>query len=814
MLGLVSLTQVSAYSAEPIEVILVTPVPGQGVAGATIAGNVQTATADEIARSHAPDLASFLNRTLGSVFINDIQNNPFQGDVNYRGFTASPLLGTAQGLSVYIDGVRQNQPFGDVVNWDLIPQSAIASVTLMPGSNPLFGLNTLGGALNVQTKDGLRNPGTEVEAVSGQFGRRSLQLQHGGSSANGLHWFAAASRFHDDGWRQESPSDIRQLFGKLGIDGQRGSAALTLAWSNNDLYGNGMQEQRLLAVDRTSVYTRPDETYNGGMQANLLGSWRLNEAWTLEGNVYGRYLENDTENADINDESLDQSVYQPNATERAALAAAGFSGFPVSGENAGNTPFPKWRCIAQSLLRDEPGEKCNGIINTAASTQRNYGFNLQAITEQQGLGVRHRVTIGAAIDRSNVDFSQGSELGYLNAWRSVVGTGAVADGVRAGDIDGVPMDNRIKLDSRSHTRSLFALDTIALNVRAALTLSARYNHTQVDSLDGIKSAGGTGSLNGEHTYSHFNSGLGFTWQFDQGLTAYAGANQGSRAPSAIELGCADPDSPCKFPNAMAGDPPLKQVLATTVEAGLRHNGDMRWNVGVFRTDSRDDILFVCDDMAGYGYFRNFGSTRRQGLELGVETTLGQWQLAANYSWTDATYRSMEMVNGSSNSSNEEAALGLPGVDGAITIVKGMQMPLIPEHLFKVSARWALTPALSINADMTAVAGTFARGNENNAHQPDGVYYLGKGRTAGYAVMNLGAEWQAMPRLTVFAQVNNLLDRDYLTASQLSPTGFDVAGNFVARPFPANREGERPLLHSTFQSPGAPRTAWVGLQYRL
>ena len=84
-----------------------------------------------------------------------MQGNPFQPDVNYRGYTASPLLGTPQGLSVYMDGVRLNQPFGDVVSWDLIPRLAICHRSpLMPGSNPLFGLNTLGGALAMQTKDG------------------------------------------------------------------------------------------------------------------------------------------------------------------------------------------------------------------------------------------------------------------------------------------------------------------------------------------------------------------------------------------------------------------------------------------------------------------------------------------------------------------------------------------------------------------------------------------------------------------------------------------------------------------------------------
>ena len=93
-------------------------------------------------------------KNVQSVDINEAQGNPSQTDINYRGFTASPLLGTPQGLSVFLDGVRINEPFGDVVNWDLIPQAAISTIQLIPGSNPTFGLNTLGGAIAVTTKNG------------------------------------------------------------------------------------------------------------------------------------------------------------------------------------------------------------------------------------------------------------------------------------------------------------------------------------------------------------------------------------------------------------------------------------------------------------------------------------------------------------------------------------------------------------------------------------------------------------------------------------------------------------------------------------
>ncbi len=145
-----------------------------------------------------------MNKRLGSVHVNEMQGNPFQPDVNYRGYSASPLLGTPQGLSVYMDGVRMNQPFGDVVNWDLIPRSAISAITLIPGSNPLFGLNTLGGALSIQTKDGRSHPGTVLQSYVGSYGRRALEIEHGGFNEQGMSWFGTANLFKERGWREES----------------------------------------------------------------------------------------------------------------------------------------------------------------------------------------------------------------------------------------------------------------------------------------------------------------------------------------------------------------------------------------------------------------------------------------------------------------------------------------------------------------------------------------------------------------------------------------------------------------------------------
>ena len=355
-------------------VIEAAPLPGVDLPIEKVPAPVQTATADEIERSNALDLSSFLTRRFNAVFANEIQNNPFQPDINYRGYTASPLLGTPQGLSVYMDGVRLNQPFGDVVSWDLIPRLAISTTTVMPGSNPLFGLNTLGGALAIQTKNGTTAPGTSVQAIYGSDVRRSVEFEHGGHKTNGLNWYVAGNLFKEDGWRDDSPSDVRQIFGKVGW--QR---------STNDVLRHRRTREQLaqrqrpsgaagfLDRDYASVYTKPDTTENRSTFLNVTARRSLNARISLSGNVYYRDIHTDTFNGDINEDSLDQAVYQPNAAEQAALAAAGYTGFPTSGDNASNTPFPSWRCIANGLLGDEPGEKCNGLINRSETSQHNGG---------------------------------------------------------------------------------------------------------------------------------------------------------------------------------------------------------------------------------------------------------------------------------------------------------------------------------------------------------------------------------------------------------------------------------------------------------
>jgi outer membrane receptor protein involved in Fe transport len=808
-------TAQNPQTPEPLEihvtVVGTTPLPGVEQPIAQIPSPVQIATAEEIERSGALDVSDYANRRLSGVHVNEMQGNPFQADVNYRGYTASPLLGTPQGLSVYMDGVRLNQPFGDVVSWDLIPRIAIASTVLMPGSNPLFGLNTLGGALALQTKNGTMNPGTTLQASYGSDVRRAVDFEHGGARAAGLNWYLAGSLFGSDGWRADSPSDVRQLFGKLGWQRDARSAAVTVAHARNTLTGNGLQEIRLLDRDYSSVYTKPDETHNRATFVNLELRHRAGRRATFSGNAYYRDIETGTLNGDINEDSLDQSIYQPGAAERLALAAAGYSGVPAAGATAENTPFPSWRCIGNVLLGDEPAEKCNGLLNRAHTNQRTAGASGQVTRFDTPGGQRSQFTAGAAFDRSRAGFSQTTQLGYLNPDRSVTGLDAFGDGITGGTVDGEPFDTRVDLDGLVKTWSVYAAETLSLQNRWHLTVSGRFNRTIVENRDAITPAGQAGSLDGDHVFSRLNPAAGLTVNASPAVNLYLGYSEGSRAATSIELGCADPDRPCKLPNAMAGDPPLEQVVTRTVDGGIRgQHGGVAWHAGYFLAANRDDILFVQSQQTGFGYFKNFGKTRREGIELGARRDAGRVDVGTGYTFLSATFESAEVLNGESNSANDADA---PGLEGTIEIAPGSRMPLIPRHMFKAYADVQVTGALALDVDLIALSGSIARGNENGLHEPDGTYYLGAGATGSYAVVNVGARYAVTPWLQLLAQVNNLFDRRYTTAAQLGPVGFTTAGTFIARPLPAVN-GEFPVARSTFVAPGSPIRAWVGTRVRF
>lgn len=777
------------------------------------ASGQQVADGKALDASQASSVAEQLARTAPGVSIADVQGNPLQPDINYRGFTASPLLGTPQGLSVYLDGVRVNQPFGDVVSWDLIPASAIASIDLISGAAPQFGRNSLGGALAVRTKDGNSDPGVGAEVSYSSFNRLVAKAQAGDHSDNGLNWFVTADHFREDGWRNFSPSRATRAFAKLGWSDARNDIALSGLFANTDLNGNGLQEVRLLAADRASIYTAPDNTRNHAWLVNIKGHHDLADDVSFNGNLSWRHLRTVTYNGDVNDDSLGGDLFQPCGSEVAGLTAGANSDCPLSGESQADASFPQSLCLANVTLNAAPNETCDGLINRSVTRQDEWGGGAELVLSQPLAGIDQRLTLGFSYVNSRAHFTQSSQFGYLLPDRTVVavdGPGAFADGTQDSED---AFDARVDLRSRTASLGLYALESVRLTPQLRLDLAGRYDRTAIHNRDHISPGGGTGSLDSDPVYAHFNPGATLAWMPASGVDLAFAWSQASRAPSAIELGCSDPASPCRLPNALAGDPPLHQVVARSIEAkaGLRRS---HWSLAAsaFRTDASDDILFVTDDPSGAGYFRNFGKTRRQGIELSGRVSQGVWTLSASYTFLDATYRSPEVVGGSGNSSSDAVA---PGFDGNITITPGNRIPLIPRHLFKAGLNWEAARWLSFNIDMVAVSGVFARGNENNQHLADGTYYLGPGKTDGYAMFNFGAEVRPVKTATVFIQIENLFDKHYATAAQLGATAFDATGSFVAQPFTGPViDGARPLLSSTFFAPGAPRSVQAGLRVRF
>lgn len=274
------------------------PLPGLGLTKEEIPGNVQSISAKEIKEAHSLSLADLMNRKLQSVTVNDYQGNPFQMDVQYRGFTAGPQIGTPQGLSVFFDGIRVNEPFGDVVNWDMIPMNALAGVDVFPGSNPIFGLNTLGGAFALKTKDGFNNAGVDADVLTGSFGRKQLQLE-GGWNNGTVGLFAAGNFFMEDGWRQNSPSKVNQLFTKASFRGEKLDLNLSALLVANDLTGNGLLPSQMYDRDRSSVYTSPDSTKNRLNQFQLSSSYFVNDTFTITGQIYRRNSKRHQKGSDV-----------------------------------------------------------------------------------------------------------------------------------------------------------------------------------------------------------------------------------------------------------------------------------------------------------------------------------------------------------------------------------------------------------------------------------------------------------------------------------------------------------------------------------
>lgn len=749
----------NAFAAEDsvelsdIEVIGTTPLHGVGLPADMIASNVQSATSKDIEQVQALDLSDFMNKTLGSVSINAAQNNPFQPDVRYRGFTSSPLVGNSQGMSVYMDGVRVNEPFGDAVNFELIPESAIASMNLMPGSNPLFGLNTLGGALSIQTKNGFTHAGHELEAYTGSFGRDSVTLSTGGNDGK-LGYFATGALTKEDGWRDFSPSRVEQFFSNLSYRNEGTSLDLGITLVDSDLNGNGASPIQLVESDRKAVFTHPDNTQNELRMFTLNGSHWLNDAVMLSANTYYR--------------SSDRTSFNGDGSELTVIGGE-------VGEEDDNNPGT----LDEVFIDDAAAYGfANGdfvaLNNSSETKQDSYGFGLQSTFLQDLFGKENQLIVGATYDRSDVKHTSQSEIAQFTETRGTSGTGVI--------VDETVVNGKINTE----TYSLFFTDTMSLTDKLALTVGGRYNRIAID-ISGT-SEGGDQNLNetGEtHVFTRFNPSVGLTYAIQDNLNVYGSYSESNRAPTASELTCAEPTSPCAYPNAFLADPPLDDVVAKTVEAGLRgQQASFNWNAGVYYTELKDDLFFFQEDEDAtgnpdprftLGNFANIDKTARAGLEVGLNGQQDKLQWFANYGYVRATFEDSFSYSRGGDTYN---------------VSKGDRLPSTPEHNVKIGTNYAFTDKFSLGATASYYSSQYLRGDEANDDE----------KLSGYGIVNLHSRYKLNKNVEFFAKVDNLFDKEY--------SSFGLYGE------PDEAPGLDNLTDERFVGAGAPRAGWIGIKVSM
>jgi iron complex outermembrane receptor protein len=753
---------------EEVDVIATTPLPGTAIPVDKVPADVDSVRSSDLTREGSANLTGTLNSRLGSINLTDTLADPFQPDLIYRGFAGSPVLGTPEGLAVYQNGVRINEAFGDAVNWDLIPDIAIDRIDVV-SSNPVYGLNALGGAASITMKNGFTYHGAEAELSGGSFRQRSGSAQFGAS--NGDYGFYAAGKLLDEnGWRFFAHDHIRQFYSAL----SRHTDALTLDLSythdDNQLFGQGAAPVQSLALDPRNVFTGPQSNFNRLNFLTLNGTASLGNQLSLQGALYYR--------------DYQQVVANGNTTDFAACTDPGVAGFLCQDDGA----TPLVNSSGQPLPDiSRGGTQPIGENDFETIHSRGIGGSVQLTSQQSIGGFGNTLSVGASADGAHIDFSSGTQIGVIDPALTVLASDLVVDTPEDVGFDATPVI--LRADSRYY--GFFFTDTLDVSSQLAVTVSARYNIAQLDLFD----QRGT-DLDGLNRYTHFNPGIGATYKVLPALTAYAGFATSNRAPTASEIECSDPLLPCLLPANLAGDPPtLQQVIARTFELGLRGHlsslwmadDALQWKAGLFRTALSND-LFAVSTSLNSGFFENVGSTRREGGQAGITYRWKGGDVYLNYSYVAATFQS----NFTSSSPANPFADG----DGNIRVMPGDRLPGVPLNRIKAGADYEILPDWTVGATGIYVGSSFYKADESNQNAA----------LPGYAVLNLHTSYSFSKKSELFLTVNNVFNRSYATFGVYSdPTGVGAPG------IPPGAGSNDPGVDNRFLSPAAPRSIFGGVR---
>jgi iron complex outermembrane receptor protein len=713
------------------------------------------------------NLLDAVAKSLPGVSLGDQTGNPFQRDINYRGFTASPVPGTPQGLAVYQNGVRINESYGDVVNWDLIPEMAINRLTLVPNS-PIFGLNAIGGAISIEMKNGFSWQGKDTEGLIGSYGRVQGGAQAGVQSGN-LAAYVAADAINDAGWRDfSSASKLRRMYVDLGARNDTTEFHVNFTGADNQLGGTVATPVEMLNQRWSSVWTWPQSTHLQLAFLTASLNYTPTDTLSFQGNTYYR--------------GLRATHLDGNGTDAQPCDPAGaFPGELCIGDP--NTPINQNMATPNIL---PPGAFLGELDRNRTATD-SFGGTAQMASSAKVLGHDNHFVVGFSLDHGHTNFTGTSELGTIDQSLFVSGTGIFIDQPAA---DLTPV-NLLALNTYA---GLYATDTFDITERLSVTAGGRFNFAQINLQD---LTGTNPLLTSSSQFQRFNPVIGATYKITPNITGYAGYSEANRAPTPLELGCSDPTHPCMIDTFLISDPPLKQVVSRTVEAGLRGNfgasdtDRLTWGLGVFHTGNTDDILNVASAAVPmFGFFQNAGNTLRQGVEAKVNLRHDRWTAYANYTFVDATYRSAITLSSANNPVADPAT-------GTIQVVPGNHIPGIPAHRFKAGAEYAVTDRWKIGADLNVVGSQYLIHDDSNQNP----------RVPAYWVVNLHGSYQIDKTFEVFGLINNLFDRHYYAAGTFFNTGGFNSATF-GNPNFFTLNDPRTFL------PGMPIAAYAGVRARF
>jgi iron complex outermembrane recepter protein len=748
-------------------VVEATAIPGSAVDADKIPGNVQTLSAADLTRDGSANLTGAMDSRLGSVNINDTLDDPFQPDILFRGFEASPVLGTPQGLAVYQNGVRINEAFGDTVNWDLFPDIAINRVELV-SSSPVYGLNALGGGISISMKDGFSYHGSDVELSGGSFGNHAAALQYGAHSDH-FAVYVAGNALENTGWRPYSDDSLRQLYAVVSARTDRASLDLSYTRGDNQMDGQGPAPVQEMAVNRSLVFTGPQTNINRLNFLTLNGTLKVTDTWSLQSLLYYRQYQ--------------QVVSNGNTTDYTACTPAN------SGDMCQSDAMTPVYTSSGQVIPDisDGGTLYIGENDFETINAYGRGAALQTSVSQPIFGHGNAFTAGAVVDYAELNFLAGAVIGLINPQLFVEPSPWTVDTPESSPFGANP----VSLKGVDKDFGAYVTDTFDVTSAFSVTASGRYNSAAVD----IQDLRGT-DLTGNNRFYHFNPAIGATYKVLPTLTAYAGIAQNTRTPTASEIECSNPLTPCLLPTNLAGDPPnLKQVVAHTLEFGVRGTipaasagaGTVSWNLSAFRTQLDDDIYGIATSIST-GYYQNIGATRREGIEAGLNYQSAAWSAYFNYSYVDATFESALTLN-SPSSPYQDAY-------GNIQVEPGDHLPCIPQHRIKAGVDYKVLSNWTVGASVRFVGDQYYYGDESNQLAP----------MPSYQVFGLHSSYQATRWLQVFAHIDNLLNAKYATYGVLSdPTGIGAPG------IPVTGMTNGPGVDNRFLSPAYPFAIYGGVR---